>query len=94
MFGVGNISNPEQLIKDAQRLPVPVRGEIMTAAEKSQAMGEERGLKKGREIGLEEGLETVAINSLKEGADPRFVERITGLELTFILKLKEQLEEQ
>ncbi|NQZ12531.1 MAG: hypothetical protein HRT35_35710 [Algicola sp.] len=66
----------------------------MTAAEKSQAMGEERGLKKGREIGLEEGLETVAINSLKEGADPRFVERITGLELTFILKLKEQLEEQ
>lgn len=102
MFGVGNIANPEQLIKDAQRLPKPVRGEIMTAAEKFQAMGEVRGLEKGREIGIEEGLEkglekgfeTTAINALKEGADPRFVERITGLELAFILKLKAQLENE
>jgi predicted transposase/invertase (TIGR01784 family) len=94
MFGVGNIKNPEQLIKDAQRLPEPVRGEIMTAAEKFQAMGEERGLKKGHEIGLEKGLATVAINLLNEGAEPRFVERITGLELAFILELKAKLKTQ
>ncbi|NQZ10952.1 MAG: hypothetical protein HRT35_27685 [Algicola sp.] len=47
-----------------------------------------------REQGREQGLELVAINSLKEGADPRFVARITGMKLAVILKLKAQLEEQ
>ena len=45
----------------------------MTAAEKLQAMGEEKGR------------EQVAINSLKEGVNPQFVARITGLELTAIV---------
>ena len=95
MFIVGNINNVEQFIEDIQQLPEPIRGEFMTAAEKLQAMGEVKGLRKGREEGreegLEEGLEKVAINSLKEGVDPQFVARITGLELAVILKLKARL---
>ena len=62
----------------------------MTAAEKLRALGREEGL----EQGIEKGLEKVAINSLKEGVDPQFVARITGLKLTVILKLKAQLDEE
>lgn len=62
----------------------------MTAAEKLEALGEERGLEKGRE----EGREEVAINSLKEGVDPQFVARITGLELAVIQRLKAELESE
>ena len=44
---VGNVINVKQLIQDIEQLPEPIRGEFMTAAEKLQAMGEQRGLKKG-----------------------------------------------
>ena len=106
MLIVGNIVNAKQLIQDIQHLPEPIRGKTMTAAEKLRALGREEGLEQGiekglekgreegREEGLEEGLEQVAINSLKEGVDPQFVARITGLKLTVILKLKAQLDEE
>jgi predicted transposase/invertase (TIGR01784 family) len=105
LIKVGNIVDVEQLIQGIQNFPEPIRGELMTAAEKLQAMGEERGeerglkkgeekgLKKGEERGEEKGLKKVAINSLKEGVDPKFVARITGLEMAVILKLKAELEE-
>ncbi len=82
----GNADNIEQLNEVGRQLPQPVRGEFMTAAETLRAWGEEQG--------IEKGIEKVAINSLKEGADPRFVGRITGLEMSIILKLKAQLEDQ
>ncbi|MFT4929234.1 MAG: putative transposase/invertase (TIGR01784 family) [Phenylobacterium sp.] len=94
LLSVGNIVDIEQFIVDSERLPEPIRGEIMTAAEKLQAMGAKKARKEVLETGREEGREEVAINSLKEGVDPQFVVRITGLELAFILKLKAQLEKE
>jgi hypothetical protein len=93
LIKVGNIVDVEQLIQGIQHFPEPIRGELMTAAEKLQAMGEERGEERGLKKGEEKGREEVAINSLKEGVDPKFVARITGLELAVILKLKAELEE-
>ena len=55
-------------------------------------MGEKKSHKEGLEEVLEKGLEKVAINALKEGVDPQFVARITGLELAVIFKLKARLE--
>ena len=67
----------------------------MTGAEQLRAMGREEGLAESREKnwekGREEAREEIAINSLKEGFEPRFVSRITGLELAVILKLKLKL---
>ncbi|NQZ09033.1 MAG: hypothetical protein HRT35_17900 [Algicola sp.] len=63
---------------------------IMTAAYKLRAWGREEGLAQTSKKVFEE----IAINALKEGADPRFVARITGLDLPVILKLKAQLEDQ
>ncbi|MFT5162000.1 MAG: putative transposase/invertase (TIGR01784 family) [Alteromonadaceae bacterium] len=97
MVGVGNIADIELFIKNAQQLPEPVRGEVMTAAEKLRAMGAEEGRQaghqEGRQKGLEEGKQEIAINLLKEKVDPLFIARITGFELTVILALKEQLDE-
>ncbi|NQZ09035.1 MAG: Rpn family recombination-promoting nuclease/putative transposase [Algicola sp.] len=102
----GNVKDVKQLIKVGRLFPKPVRGEFMTAAEKLRAWGEEEGLEKGLEQGLEQGLkkgleqgreensEEIAINALNEGADPRFVARIPGLDMSVILKLKTQLEDQ
>ena len=53
----------------------------MTIAEQLRAKGEERGFEK------------VAINLLKDGAEPAFVTRMTGLDLAVILKLKDELED-
>jgi hypothetical protein len=89
LLGVGNTANVEQFINDGWRLPEPIQGEFMTTVEELQARGEEEGFK----LGFEQSMKTVSINMLKTGADPRFVERITGLELAVIFKLKAQLEE-
>ena len=56
----------------------------MTIAEQLKAMGAEEA----REATQEE----IAIKLLKENADPRFIERITGLDLKVILELKAQLD--
>ena len=90
MLGVGNITSANQIIKVGQQLSEPVKGEFMTAAEHLKALGAEEAREETRgEYG-----EEVAINSLKEGAEPNFVARITGLDLAVILKLKTQLEDK
>jgi predicted transposase/invertase (TIGR01784 family) len=76
LLKVGNIANVQQFVANAQQLPEPVKGEFMTAAEKLMALGRD------------EKQEEVAINALNEGADPRFVARITGLDLAVIEGLK------
>ena len=83
LLGVGNATNVEHFMKESWRLPEPIRGEFMTIAEKLRAMGAEEGLEKGKE--------EVAINLLKDGSTPEFIARITGLELTLIVKLQAQL---
>ena len=92
-LSVGKVVDPKQFIKDIRQLPEQIRGELMTAAEQFQAMGEEKGLEKGLKEGLEKGREEVAINLLKEGTDPQFVARIAKLEFAVILKLQAQLEQ-
>jgi predicted transposase/invertase (TIGR01784 family) len=83
LLNVGNTADIEQFIKGGQRLPEPVRGEFMTIAEKLRAMGAEEG--------KVEGIEEVANSLLKEGVEPRFVARVTKLELAVVLKLQAQL---
>ena len=50
--------------------------------------GEEKGLEKGREEGREEGREKVALNLLKEGAEPAFICKVTGLSEEELNQLK------
>ena len=70
-------------------------GDFLTIAEKLRAMGaakaREEGIGVGRVEGIEVGREEVAVNSLKEGVEPAFVARITGLDLAVVLKLKAKL---
>jgi predicted transposase/invertase (TIGR01784 family) len=91
ILNVGNTAEVEKFIKNGSQLPEPVRGEFMTIAEQLRAMGAEEGRVQGREEGKEEGKEEVAINLLKDGADPHFVARISGLDLAVIIKLKAQI---
>ena len=84
LMRVGNTKDFKQFIHNGQQLTEPVRGEFMTIAEQLKAMGAEEA----REATQEE----IAIKSLKENADPRFIERITGLDLKTILELKAQLD--
>lgn len=51
----------------------------MTAAEKLEALGEQKGKRE------------VAINLLKENVDPKFVAKVSALDLSEVLKLKAQL---
>lgn len=50
--------------------------------------GESKGIEKGIEKGKQEALKEVAMNMLLEGAEPRLVERITGIPLEELQKLK------
>lgn len=97
VLGVGNAQNAEQFIQEGWRLPQPVRGEFMTIAEQLKAIGREEGREKGLEEGLEQGedkaLKRVAANSLKEGVEPQFVAKITGLSLQTVLEIKSQLDD-
>ena len=73
----------------------------MTYAEKLIARGEEAGLEKGERVGLKKGeqaelvkgKEEVAINLLREGAEPPFVAKVTKLELGAVLRLKASLDD-
>ncbi len=110
LLGVGNTADIFHFVKGAQQLTEPLRGEFMTIAEQLRAMGAaeareetleegmekglEKGIEEGLEKGIEKGLETAANNLLKEGAEPRFIARITGLELASILQLKTKFEEE
>ena len=94
MLKTGNIDEAEPLLAAIDKLPETIRGEFMTAAEKIEEYGEQKGIKKGIEKGIGLGLEKAAINFLKDGAEPRFVARNTGIELADILKLKAQLDQE
>ncbi|MCJ8268048.1 MAG: Rpn family recombination-promoting nuclease/putative transposase [Psychrosphaera sp.] len=94
MLKKGNIDEAEPLLAAIDKLPATIRGEFMTAAEKIKELGieigEEQGVKKGRKEGREEERVDIAINLLKDGVDPSFVARNTGLELAVVLELKAQ----
>lgn len=48
----------------------------------------ERGIEEGEQKGRQEGIQTVAKNLLREGADPQTVSKVTGLSLPAVLELK------
>jgi predicted transposase/invertase (TIGR01784 family) len=95
----GKIKNiPRFLQESRRRLPASIGEKIMTFAEYFEAKGKLEGEAKGKLEGkLEAEAETtekIAINSLREGAEPSFVAKITGLSLAAVLELKEQLVRQ
>ena len=67
----GNVADIETLVAESYRLPQPIGETFMTIAEQLEARGEAKG--------KAEGLKTTARNLLKEGSDPQFVARVTGL---------------
>ncbi len=62
---------------------------VMTVAEQLK----QEGLEIGMQQGMQQRNETIARNALKEGADPYFVGRITGLSLKRIKIIQAQLKE-
>ena len=60
----------------------------MTIAEQLEARGEARGKTEGRTEGRTEALKITALNLLKEGAEPQFVARVTGLSLEQVKQLR------
>jgi predicted transposase/invertase (TIGR01784 family) len=110
LINMCSIADVKLMIKNSQQLPESARGEFMTIADELREMGREEGwngglkegwnggLKEGWNGGLEQGLgkakQEVAINLLKEDMKPEFIARTTGLELSTILKLKADLEDE
>ena len=80
----GNVADIDTLITESHQLPQPIGETFMTIAEQLEARGEARGEAKGKA----EGLKTTARNLLKEGTDPQFVAKVTGLSLEAIEQLQ------
>lgn len=59
----------------------------MTIAEQLEARGEAKGKAEGKAEGKVEGITETALNLLKEGTDPQFVAKVTGLSLEQVEKL-------
>ena len=87
-LAVGNTEDLAQFIQNGLHLPEPIRGEFMTIAEQLQAMGEELGEKQGESKRNKE----IAVNLLKEGTEPAFVTRMTGLDMNMVLELKAKVD--
>lgn len=87
----GNVADIETLVAESYRLPQPIGETFMTIAEQLEARGEARGEAKGKAEGKAEGLKTTARNLLKEGSDPQFVARVTGLSRDVVEQLHAEL---
>jgi len=79
----GNIIDAQAFIEQtSQCASEPLRGEVMTIAEKLQ------------ELGMQKGMQDVALNLLREGTDPAFVARVTKLSLEEIQRLQYSMEDE
>jgi predicted transposase/invertase (TIGR01784 family) len=58
--------------------------------EKGLEKGLEEGMEKGLEKGMEKAAENIAVNLLRNGANPEFIAKGTGLSLEKILRLSER----
>ena len=90
MAKTGNIIDATVFRKRIDDLPTEIRGDVMTAAEKLMELGKIQGVEKGDQ----DRQRSVAAKALKEGADPRFVSRITDLDLETVLKIKAEIEQE
>ena len=70
----------DHLVEESHRLPQPIGDTFMTIAEQLEARGKAEG-----EI---EGIKKTALNLLKEGTDPQFVAKVTGLSLDDVKRLQ------
>ncbi len=79
----------EQLIMEEGILP---KGGVMDIREhireKGRWEGRQEGRQEGMQKGMQKGMQTVALNMLKEKADPAFISKVTGLSEKEIKKLK------
>ena len=85
LLGTGNTESVRTFIAEANQLPKPVRGEMMTIAEQLKAWG--------REEGASNAFKITAANLLKDGCEPKFVARNTGLPLSEVLAIQQQIEQ-
>ncbi|MEX1056183.1 MAG: Rpn family recombination-promoting nuclease/putative transposase, partial [Natronospirillum sp.] len=87
----GNVIDIDHLVEESHRLPKPIGETFMTIAEQLEARGiakgEAKGEAKGKAEGKVEGITETALNLLKEGTNPQFVAKVTGLSLEDVMKL-------
>ncbi len=56
-----------------------------------EAIGEARGMEKGKVEGLAEGIEKTAINMLNQNLDTKLISSVTGISETDLQRLKNKL---
>ena len=62
-----------------------------TAQEKGREEGMQKGIQKGREEGIQQGMEKTAVAALKEGMAIDLVAKITGLSIEKINELNNEI---
>ncbi len=78
-----------QTVRKGERIMTPLlQSSLDEAREEGMRKGRLAGKKEGRQEGMEKGMQAVALNMLKEKADPAFISKITGLSEEEINKLK------
>ena len=82
LFAVGKIQDKRKFIANVNKLPNPIRGEMMTFADELRA--------EGIDIGINQGVEQVAINCIKEGLPDNLTAQVTGLSLERIAQIREE----
>jgi len=91
-IGTGNVNDIDHLVEESHRLPQPIGDTFMTIAEQLEARGEAKGRAEGEALGEVKGVKKTAFNLLKEGTDPLFVAKVTGLSLDDVKRLQENIE--
>ena len=82
LFAVGKITDEKKFIASIDKLPNPIRGEMMTFADQLRNEGQLRGQM------LEK--EAVAINGLKQNLPIEMLSQLTGLSLERITQIKQE----
>ena len=82
-----------QTVRKGERIMTPLlQSSLDEAREEGMSVGMRKGRlagkKEGMSAGMEKGMQAVALNMLKEKADPAFISKITGLSAEEINKLK------
>lgn len=71
MLDTSELEDKSYFIRYLEKLPTPLKGELMTIADEFR--------KEGEEIGEIKALKRTAINALKQGIKPKAVSKFTGL---------------
>ena len=81
IFNQSDINNRETLLDTIESLSGPLRGELMTAAQRFREDGVKEGIELGIELGIEQTKIDMTINCLKEGSHIQFITKVTGLSI-------------